>query len=75
MRLDRASDKKHKRGIKTLINEKMKVLHDFRICDKHDPEMRAKLEREIARHPDRDAREVLDYYCRPLIQEKMSTWN
>lgn len=62
------------KGTKKLINEKMRCLDDFGICDKYDPDMKERLKQAIAAKPDRDPREVLDYYCRPIIQEKINSW-
>lgn len=60
--------------IRQVINDKMKVLHDFNICDKYDLDMKARLRKAIDDKPDKDPREVLDYYCRPMIQEKIFSW-
>lgn len=57
-----------------LIREKMHVLEDFDICKKDDENMKKKLEEAIANNPNRDPREVLDYYCRPIIQSKVNSW-
>lgn len=59
---------------KVLIDEKMKVLEDFDICDRRDKEMRARLEQALADRPDVDKRRVLDYYCRPMIHAKVNSW-
>lgn len=60
---------------KLVIKDKMRVLHDFGICDRYDREMKDKLAQAIANKPDKDPREVLDYYCRPLIQAKVNSWH
>lgn len=60
--------------IKTVVKDKMKVLSDFDICSITDAEMKAELERQILEHPDKDPREVLDYYCRPMIQSMVNSW-
>ena len=59
----------------SVVKEKMKVLDDFGICDKNDKSMIAKLERVVKDHPEKDPREALDYYCRPMIQAKVNSWN
>lgn len=59
---------------KTLIKEKMRVLDDFDICSRYDESMKKHLERAIREHPDKDPQEVLDSYCRPMIQEKVNSW-
>lgn len=63
-----------KKSINQAVKDKMRCLDDFYICDKDDPVMEARLRHVIAEHPDKDPREVLDYYCRPMIQEKMNSW-
>ena len=69
-----ANDGRYK-DIQRLIREKMNVLQDFYICKKDDQEMRRKLKEAIQNNPNRDPREVLDYYCRPIIQSKVNSWN
>ena len=59
----------------SVVKEKMKVLDDFGICDKNDKSMIAKLEQVVKDHPEKDPREALDYYCRPMIQAKVNSWN
>lgn len=59
---------------KQLINDKMRCLEDFDICDRLNKEMRKKLEQAIADKPDKDPREVLDYFCRPMIHAKINSW-
>ena len=66
---------KNTKCIKTMINEKMRVLDDFGISDRHDAGMMAKLAKVIEDNPDKDPRLVLDYYCRPMIQQKVNSWN
>lgn len=61
--------------IKTVIKDKMRVLSDFGICNIGDDRMKEKLERQILEHPDKDPREVLDYYCRPMIQAVANSWH
>lgn len=61
-------------SIKKIINGKMQCLDDFGICDKDDKEMREKLNQVIVDNPDKDPRHVLDYYCRPMIQAKVNSW-
>lgn len=65
------ADKKH---VKQVIGNKMRCLDDFGICDRYDKEMIAKLEKAIAEKPDKDPQEVLDYFCRPMIQNKINSW-
>lgn len=65
---------KFRKSIKAMINEKMKVLDDFGICDRHDKEMHEKLRKAVENKPDKDPRETLDYVCRPLIQAKVNGW-
>lgn len=65
---------KNKRGCKQLISAKMRVLSDFGICDKHDEHMKALLQKAIDDKPDKDPGEVLDYYCRPMIQHVANCW-
>ena len=62
------------KSIAAMINEKMKVLDDFGVCSKNDPEMRAKLREAIESQPNRDPRTVIDQFCRPLIQTKIRSW-
>lgn len=59
---------------KQLINDKMRCLEDFDICDRFNKEMRKKLEQAIADKPDKNPREVLDYFCRPMIHAKINSW-
>ena len=56
------------------INDKMQVLDDFGICKKDDKIMRKNLKRAIEEQPNRDPREVLDYYCRPIVQAVVNSW-
>lgn len=65
---------KFRKSIKAMIDEKMKVLDDFGICDRHDKEMREKLRKAVENKPDKDPRETLDYACRPLIHAKVNSW-
>lgn len=70
-----ASNRKHtKKSIDQAVKDKMRCLWDFDICDIHDKEMKEKLMSVVAAQPDRDPREVLDYYCRPMIQDKINSW-
>lgn len=73
MRLDNYKSKR-KGAIERLIKEKMVVLEDFDICSRDDADMICKLREVIARKPESDPRRVLDYYCKPIIQEKVSSW-
>ena len=61
-------------SVKQVIEEKMRVLHDFGICDRYDENMRAKLKHAIDERPNDDPRTVLDYFCRPMIQDKVNSW-
>lgn len=60
---------------KTIIKEKMQCLDDFGICDKHDKDMIAKLEKAIDENPDKDPQVVVDILCRPMIQAKVNSWD
>lgn len=60
--------------IKYMIAEKMKILHDFGVCSRYDKAMEDRLANAIAQKPDKDPREVLDYYCRPMIQAAVNKW-
>ena len=62
-------------SIRQAIRDKMRILSDFNICDRHDKEMKEKLAQAIADKPNKDPREVLDYYCRPMIQAKANSWH
>jgi hypothetical protein len=53
----------------------MRCLSDFEICDERDEEMKAKLKQAILDKPDKDPQEVLDYFCRPMIQAKINSWD
>ena len=59
------------KSIKTIINEKMRCLDDFGICSYNDTEMREKLKKAIAKYPNKTPQEAIDYYCRPLIYNKV----
>ena len=58
-------------SIKTIINEKMRCLDDFGICSYSDKEMRNRLKQAIAKYTDKTPQEAIDYYCRPLIYNKV----
>lgn len=58
-----------------LINNKMRCLSDFDICGERDKEMKAKLEQAILDKPGKDPQEVLDCFCRPMIQAKINSWD
>lgn len=58
-------------SIKTIINEKMRCLDDFGICSYNDTEMRDRLKKAIAKYPNKTPQEAIDYYCRPLIYNKV----
>lgn len=68
------NNERFNKSVTAMINEKMKVLDDFDVCSKKDPEMRAKLREEIESQPNRDPRTVIDQFCRPLIQAKIRSW-
>lgn len=59
------------KSIKTIINEKMRCLDDFGVCSYSDKEMRDRLKQAIAKYPDKTPQEAIDYYCRPLIYNKV----
>ena len=59
------------KSIKTIINEKMRCLDDFGICSYNDKEMRDQLKKAIAKYPDKTPQEAVDYYCRPIIYNKV----
>lgn len=68
------SHERYRGQLKTLINEKIKVLKDFYIVDrKNEAEIRAYLEKVLADNPKGDPRIVLDRAAAPLIQEKLKT--
>ena len=58
-------------SIKTIINEKMRCLDDFGVCSYNDKEMRDRLRKAIAKYPDKTPQQAIDYYCRPLIYNKV----
>lgn len=62
-------------SVKQIIKDKMQVLDDFNICERNDKEMKEELARVIAENPGKDPREVLDYYCRPMIQMTANRWH
>ena len=66
---------KESTSIKQVVHDKMRVLADFDICEGNDRDMMNKLEKVIREHPDKDPREVLDYFCRPMIQAKANSWD
>ena len=66
---------KERQKRKQCINDKMQVLDDFGICNKDDKIMRKNLKRAIEEQPSRDPREVLDYYCRPMVQAVFNSWS
>ena len=59
------------KSIKTIINEKMRCLDDFGVCSYNDKEMRDRLKKAIAKYPDKTPQQAIDYYCRPLIYNKV----
>ena len=59
------------RSIKTIINEKMRCLDDFGVCSSNDKDTRDRLKKAIAKYPDKTPQEAIDYYCRPLIYNKV----
>lgn len=56
---------------RVIINEKMRCLDDFGICEYNDSDMRKKLKSVIAENPNKDPQQVIDYYCRPMIYNKV----
>ena len=66
---------KNGESISKLIKSEMRVLSDFGICDRQDQNMISKLEQYIKDHPEKTPREALDYYCRPMIQAKVNSWD
>lgn len=66
---------RQKAHVRRVINDKMQVLQDFDICSKRDEKMKAKLAEAIAAKPDKDPVEVLDYFCRPMIQAVANSWD
>ena len=58
-------------SIKTIINEKMRCLDDFGVCSYNDKEMRDRLKKAIEKYPDKTPQQAIDYYCRPLIYNKV----
>lgn len=63
-----------KTSIKRIIGDHMRTLDDFGICDKYDFDMRERMEAAIKAKPDKDPDEVLEFFCRPMIQEKINSW-
>lgn len=61
-------------SINVMINEKMHCLDDFGICSYDDADMRKKLRDVIKENPGKDPQQVIDYYCRPLIYNKVWSW-
>ena len=49
----------------------MRCLDDFGVCSYNDKEMRDRLKKAIANYPDKTPQEAIDYYCRPLIYNKV----
>lgn len=62
-------------SIKLMINEKMRCLENFGICFYDDSKMRKKLKEVIAENPDKSPQQAIDYYCRPLIYNKVWSWD
>ena len=65
---------KTKTPYKSIINEKMRLLSDFKVCEYNDDEMRKKLLAEIERRSSVDPRIVLESYCKPLVKNAMDSW-
>lgn len=61
-------------SIRRLIADRMRILDDFGICDRHDHTMKKMLENAIAEKPDKDPEVVLEMFCRPMIQAKVNSW-
>ena len=53
----------------------MRCLADFCVCSYNDANMRNKLKEIIKENPYKDPREAIDYYCRPLIYNKVWSWD
>lgn len=64
----------NRKTIRRLIDDRMRILDDFNICDKNDINMKQKLENAIYEKPDKDPEEVLEFFCRPMIQQKINSW-
>lgn len=65
---------KNDESVSKLIKSKIQVLSDFGICDRKGEKMIAELEQAIKAYPNKPPREVLDYYCRPMIQKVVNSW-
>ena len=63
------------KSIRIMINEKMRLLNDFGVCEYRDKEMREKLSNEIERRSSADPQIVLDSYCKPLVKQAMDSWS
>ena len=72
--MDNRDKIKSKASVKRIINDHMRILDDFGICDKYDHSMRNRMEAAIAAKPDVDPDFVLEIFCRPLIHEKVNSW-
>ena len=60
--------------VERIIREKMRALGDFGICKENDKRMKDTLYNVVKRNPNKDPQYVLDYYCRPMIQDKVNSW-
>jgi len=69
------ADKYYMVNAKQAVKDKMRVLSDFGICSRSDKDMIARLQQAIKEKPDKDPREVLDYFCRKIIQDKVNSWD
>lgn len=65
----------YNKKLESIINNKMRLLDDFGICEKCDKDMIEKLKAIVAGKPDKDPQEVLDLYCRVLVLKKMDSWD
>ena len=60
--------------VERIIREKMRALGDFGICKENDQHMKDTLYNVVKRNQNKDPQYVLDYYCRPMIQDKINSW-
>ena len=60
--------------VERIIREKMRALGYFGICKVNDLRMTDTLYNVVKRNPNKDPQYVLDYYCRPMIQDKINSW-
>lgn len=65
----------YEKKLETIIKDKMRLLDDFGICKSDNSGMIEKLKAVAASKPDKDPQVVLDLYCRPMILQKMDSWD